>query len=110
MVKISQRAIDAYIKKIGNRFHPKKIILFGSYAHGKPTKGSDVDLLVIMDTKLRPIEQEVVIKKEVPAPFPVDLIVRSPKELMARIKEGDFFLKMILQKGKNYENDYKGMD
>lgn len=63
-----------------------------------------------MDTKLRSIEQEVTIKKEVPAPFPVDLIVRSPKELMTRIKEGDFFLKMILQKGKTYENDYRGMD
>ena len=30
------------------RFQPRKIILFGSYAYGKPHNESDVDLLVIM--------------------------------------------------------------
>ena len=29
---------------------PEKIILFGSYAYGKPTPWSDVDLLIIMET------------------------------------------------------------
>ena len=28
-------------------YQPEKIILFGSYAHGQPSKDSDVDLVVI---------------------------------------------------------------
>jgi predicted nucleotidyltransferase len=35
--------ITAILKQYGS----EKIILFGSYAYGKPTKDSDIDLLVI---------------------------------------------------------------
>jgi predicted nucleotidyltransferase len=31
---------------------PYKIILFGSYATGKETDDSDIDLMVILDTRL----------------------------------------------------------
>ena len=34
---------------IARGFQPRKIVLFGSYAYGRPTEDSDVDLLVIMD-------------------------------------------------------------
>ncbi|MBI2118439.1 MAG: nucleotidyltransferase domain-containing protein [Elusimicrobia bacterium] len=40
--------IDLIVNRIVERFHPQKIILFGSYANGTATKDSDVDLLVIM--------------------------------------------------------------
>ena len=33
-------------KRIVEAFDPHRIILFGSYAHGKPTPDSDVDLLI----------------------------------------------------------------
>src|ERR1043165_2412182 len=45
-VGVSQ--IKAYCRTLAREFHPRKIILFGSYAYGTPTKDSDVDLLVIM--------------------------------------------------------------
>lgn len=92
--------IEDYVEKIKQRFNPKKVILFGSYASGKPTRDSDVDLLIIMGTKLKPIEQAVLIRKELPSPFPLDLIVRTSKEVKRRIKEGDFFLKTVLEEGK----------
>ncbi|HLF73175.1 MAG TPA: nucleotidyltransferase domain-containing protein [Anaerolineales bacterium] len=31
--------------QIAEQFHPNKIILFGSYAYGKPSEDSDVDIL-----------------------------------------------------------------
>ena len=43
------KEIKNYAQKIKKRFNPQKIILFGSYAHGKPTDNSDVDLLVIVN-------------------------------------------------------------
>ena len=96
--KISE--IENYVNKIKQKFNPKKVILFGSHAYGKPTRDSDVDLLVIMRTKLKPIEQAVLIRKEFPSPFPLDLIVRTSEEITKRIKEGDFFLKTILKEGR----------
>ena len=44
------------VKKIVFGYSPQKIILFGSLAHGTPTKDSDVDLLIIKDTDYRPID------------------------------------------------------
>ena len=41
-------AIRRFARKLGERFHPDRIILFGSYAYGEPHAGSDVDLLVVM--------------------------------------------------------------
>ncbi|HIE15105.1 TPA: nucleotidyltransferase domain-containing protein [Candidatus Bathyarchaeota archaeon] len=34
------------------QFQPQKIILFGSYAWGKPTEDSDIDLFLIMESNL----------------------------------------------------------
>src|SRR5438876_10584224 len=41
-------AIRRFARQIGECFHPDKIILFGSYAYGRPHEESDVDLLVVM--------------------------------------------------------------
>jgi predicted nucleotidyltransferase len=98
VAKISD--IKNYAVKIKQRFNAKEIILFGSYAYGKATKDSDIDLLVIMETKLRPIEQAVLIRKELPSVFPLDLVVRKPKDLRERVKQGDFFLQFVIKKGR----------
>ena len=38
-------------EKIANAVQPQKIILFGSYAYGKPTYDSDVDFLLVVGQK-----------------------------------------------------------
>jgi hypothetical protein len=35
-----------------------------------------------------------------PRPFPVDILVKTPKEVENSLKAGDFFLKEILTRGK----------
>ena len=44
-------ARSASSREIAERFHPEKIILFGSHAYGTPHADSDVDLLVIMPAR-----------------------------------------------------------
>ncbi|MDO8610782.1 MAG: nucleotidyltransferase domain-containing protein [bacterium] len=44
--KISKQ-LNIFTKRVQNKYKPEKIILFGSYAQGKATKYSDVDILVI---------------------------------------------------------------
>jgi len=41
-------AIDEMVRRIVERFHPERIILFGSHARGTAGPDSDVDLLVVM--------------------------------------------------------------
>lgn len=44
----AQEKIKEMVRRIVERFHPEKIILFGSYARGRATRDSDVDLLIVM--------------------------------------------------------------
>ena len=60
--------IKALAERIARRFHPDKVILFGSYAYGVSDGESDVDLLVIMKTTLRPVEQALAIRQAVDFP------------------------------------------
>lgn len=82
-------------------YRPKKVILFGSYAWGKPTKSSDVDILVIKPSrKLKHHRITEVERLLYPAPFPVDVLVYTPSELERRLKLGDFFLCRVMRDGK----------
>ena len=47
----SMRIIRLMAERIAKRFHPEKIILFGSYATGTASADSDADLLVVMNCR-----------------------------------------------------------
>ena len=98
--RIPASVIRATVKHIAREFHPQKIILFGSYARGKPRPESDVDLLVVMETKLRENAQAVQICQKIDYRFGLDLIVYTPRNLARRVKLGDSFLMDILSEGK----------
>jgi predicted nucleotidyltransferase len=96
---IPMRLIRRFARDVAERFHPDKIILFGSYAYGTPHADSDVDILVVMPAR-NELDQAVRISVAVEAPFPLDIIVRTPKKLAWRLKEGDWFLREIVAQGK----------
>jgi len=101
MRRIPMRAIRAVAKQIADKFQPDKIILFGSYAYGKPRPESDVDLLVVMDTSLRSRQQRLEISRALsPRPFPLDVIVHTPQQIQERLEMGDLFLREITSRGK----------
>ncbi len=47
-----QAIIFELTKKIMVVYNPLKIILFGSYVYGKPTKDSDIDILIVTERDL----------------------------------------------------------
>ena len=98
MVTIEQ--IQAVADKIAKVFQPEKIILFGSYAWGKPGPDSDVDLCVIKDvenTRASAVEVRII---AYPRSFPLDVIVYRPVAIAQDHREGDFFVNDIITKGK----------
>jgi len=96
---VRREDIKAFVKQIVAHFHPQRVILFGSYAYGKPTADSDVDLLVVMPHEGHPAVQAAEIRTRVRAGFPMDLVVRSPKEIKRRLAMGDFFVREIMDRG-----------
>src|ERR1700676_1509184 len=93
------RLIRRFARQVAERFQQEKIVLFGSYAYGTPHADSDVDILVIMPARNQ-IDQACRIDDALDPPFPLDLIVRTPKNLAWRLAEGDSFLREVMGKGK----------
>ena len=96
---IPMTAIRRFARQIAERFHPEKIILFGSYAYGKPHAESDVDLMVIMPAR-DVVDQSIRIDLALEAPFSLDLIVRTPWQIERGLRDDDWFLREVIEKGK----------
>jgi predicted nucleotidyltransferase len=88
------------------QFDPDRVILFGSYAYGKPNDESDVDLFVVKNVKISDIRElrinirsqlrDIIYKQKVP----VDLLLDSQEHINERIKLGDSIYEEIMKKGK----------
>jgi predicted nucleotidyltransferase len=100
--------IKRYCDAVAREFHPERIIVFGSYAYGKPTENSDVDVLVILPKgKRRAARPSLEIRRRVPANFPVDILVRAPAEIARRLRWGDSFISEVMSRGRiRYEADH----
>lgn len=78
---ITQEQINQVVKAIIAGYSPRKIILFGSYALGNPTKESDIDLLVIKDDNLPKIRRNRVVRSYLKDfSLPIDVVVKSSHE------------------------------
>jgi len=78
---LTQEQINEIINEIVKNFRPKKVIIFGSYASGIPTKESDLDLLIINDSNL-PLHLQSRKVRKILSDFkvPIDVIVKPSKE------------------------------
>jgi len=95
--------ISGLCDTIAREFPPDKIVLFGSYAYGKPRPDSDVDLLVIMPFEGSPFRQAAVILNHVVRTvgvLPMDLLVRTATQVQERLHLGDSFMRAIIEHGK----------
>jgi predicted nucleotidyltransferase len=90
---VSLDDIKSIVLQIVSRFHPQKIILFGSYAYGEPTPDSDVDLLVVMETAENPLRTAGRISAAIDHPFPIDILVETPKYLAEALAERETSLR-----------------
>jgi len=98
----ARETILKIVRKIAEGYQPKRIILFGSHAYGKPMPDSDVDLLIVKNTDKRPIDRWVEVKRllrDTAPTVPVAPLVYTEKEIEERTAMRDFFLAEILGRG-----------
>jgi len=94
--------IKALAKRLKEQYGAKEVILFGSYAKGKATEDSDIDLLIISESKERFFERQATVRRllrDLKKKIPVSPIVLTPQELEDRKKCGDQFINEILETG-----------
>jgi predicted nucleotidyltransferase len=81
--------------------HPERIILFGSHADGTNAWDSDLDLLIVTETDLPPVDRVLEIRRVFKqAPCPLDIQVYTPAELEYWKEIPSSFVHQILTQGR----------
>ncbi len=97
---IDEKSIQDLRDRIAAEFRPQRIILFGSYAYGNPGANSDLDILVIFRSGSSGPKKAAEILGQINPRVPVDLIVRTAKEIRSRLQANDYFLAEVLNHGR----------
>jgi uncharacterized protein len=96
---VSDHDIQALADRIAAEFRPRRIVLFGSQAHGAPREDSDVDMLVVMPFEGSALRKTVAILDRVDPQFPIDLLLRTPEDAEWRYKNGDPIVRDAYDRG-----------
>ncbi|MCX5654653.1 MAG: nucleotidyltransferase domain-containing protein [Planctomycetota bacterium] len=80
--RMGTEQIGEVVDAIVERFHPRRVVLFGSYARGDAHADSDVDLLVEMETSASPPERVMQISRLFGRRrWSLDVVVYTPEEV-----------------------------
>ena len=86
---------------IVERFHPKRIVLFGSHARGDAGPDSDLDVFIEMQTSRRPPERAIEVSAAFGLrPWPLDVVVYTPEEVQRLQGISGTLLSVIEKEGK----------
>jgi predicted nucleotidyltransferase len=75
----------AAVERLVRAIDPERILLFGSFAKGQAGRRSDIDLIVVWNTDLGPLDRiGLVLELLADAPRPVDVLIYTPTEFAER--------------------------
>ena len=95
---ISKSKISDIVKKIAENYCPDKIILFGSYANGTAEEDSDLDFIIIKNTRLPKQKRGREVRRFLLGSMvPINLKIYTPNEFNSEIKLGYSFLNSAIK-------------
>lgn len=98
--KVTKNLIQEIVDRIVKAIDPEKIILFGSYAYGKPGKDSDIDILVIKDSDLARHKRASLLYNALAGLIiPKDILVYTPEEIEEWSEVPQAFITTIMRRG-----------
>jgi len=93
--------LEQVTRTIVERFHPKRIVLFGSHARGDAGTDSDLDVFIEMQTSRRPPERAIEVSAAFGLrPWPLDVVVYTPEEVQRLRGVSGTLLSVIEKEGK----------
>ena len=97
----TEATISTMVDRIVGRFHPARVVLFGSHARNAASEWSDVDLLVVMgdapDKRAAAVEMRRSLSD---MPVSKDIVVTTPDEIARRGDVAGTVLNAALREGK----------
>ncbi|MGR3220021.1 MAG: nucleotidyltransferase domain-containing protein [Candidatus Anammoxibacter sp.] len=85
---------------IKREYKPEKVVIFGSFSEKKIHEWSDIDMLIIKKTTVRPVDRCVELCRLVKPKVGIDMFIYTPDEYSQLINEEFSFLLEIIKKGK----------
>lgn len=82
-----------------SKYHPEKIILFGSLAKGKVNESTDIDLLIVKDTQKPYNDRLRDVVSICDYNVGIDFMIYNPEELKELSKTNSFVRNEIIKKG-----------
>jgi predicted nucleotidyltransferase len=93
----TEEEIIEIVYRIVRLVKPSKVFLFGSYVKKSATINSDLDLLIVMESKLPRQKRAASIKSLISGyAIPVNVIVYTPSEIEAQRKNKYSFISSVL--------------
>ena len=111
-VVYTKNQIENLSKLIVKAVKPNKVILFGSYAYGKPTVKSDVDLIVVMEDQDMSMDDKVEVSHKITQQrrknaewISSDISILSKNDIEARKNDSNSAVYEALRKGRVMYDD-----
>jgi predicted nucleotidyltransferase len=93
--------VEAIVERLVTTYDPDRIILFGSRATGDGRPGSDVDLLIVKQTGLRPVDRRIEVERLLAdRTIALDLVVYTPEEIRRLFAAGSPFIEEVIEHGR----------
>ena len=100
MKKSDDILINEMVYKLKALYKPELVMLFGSKAEGSDDAESDIDLLIVKQTKKRPLWRRIEVRKILGTDQPLDVIVYTPDEFSQLKKSERSSILYMLKNGK----------
>ena len=95
-----QSELDRYLDLLLTHVSPQQVILFGSFAQDHVHLWSDIDLVIVVDTKARFLDRTKEILRLLQPQVGLDVLVYTPEEFERLCRQRPFFQEEIMAKGK----------
>lgn len=103
-----QEAADGIVRRLSARPDIVRILAFGSFARGEAGSRSDLDLVVIQETKQPFFDRLDDIYRDVSTTVDVDILVYTPEEWTRLVRERPFLARVAREGKVLYERDRDG--
>lgn len=93
------KELERIKQELLEKYHPLKIILFGSLVSGKVKENSDIDLVIVKDSDKTFIDRAIEVALLTQPNLAIDFIVYTPEEFKHMESQNNYFFREII-KGK----------
>lgn len=98
---VTEEILQEIVHRIVEAVDPNRVILFGSYAYGRPRPASDLDLLIIMPSDQPRWQRAIPIYDALRGLLlPKDVVVYTPQEVEEWSEVPQAFVTTAIRKGK----------